>query len=111
MPTRFYPGVYGPELVEMMGGAFDSAWAEFEPKPANQGLARSLMATSIIAAVELGTRDHHNLVRRATVALITAIKTDPKALGRAAPDANRETSTPARRQMLRAAGLAEAGGA
>lgn len=98
MPARFYSGVYGPELVEMMGRAFDSAWADFAPQPANKDLARSLMATAIIDAVELGTRDHENLVRRATVALIIAIKTDPEALGRAAFGADRQAAKRARRR-------------
>jgi hypothetical protein len=84
MPARIYSGVYGPELVETMGRAFDTAWADFIPKPANQGLARSLMATAIIEAVETGTRDHESLVRQAIVALTTTIKADPEALGQAA---------------------------
>jgi hypothetical protein len=91
MPARFYSGAYGPELVETMSRAFDSAWIDFAPQPANKDLARALMATAIIEAVDLGTRDHDNLVRRATVALMTAIKADPEALGRAAPGADRQT--------------------
>jgi hypothetical protein len=98
MPTRFYSGVYEPELVETMGRAFDSAWADFAPQPANKDLARSLMATAIIDAVELGARDHESLVRRATVALMIAIKTDPKALGRAASGVDRQSAKPSRRR-------------
>jgi hypothetical protein len=88
MPARIYSGVYGPELVETMGRAFDTAWADFMPKPANLGLARSLMATAIIEAVELGTRDHENLVRRAIAALSTTIEADPEALVQVAPGAD-----------------------
>jgi hypothetical protein len=87
MPARIYSGLFGPELVETMGRAFDTAWADFIPKPANQGLARSLMATAIIEAVETGTRDQESLVRNAIVALTTTIKADPEALGQAAPGA------------------------
>jgi hypothetical protein len=74
MPARIYSEVYGPELVETMGRAFDTAWADFIPKPANQGLARSLMATAIIEAVETGTRDQERIVRQAIVALTTTIR-------------------------------------
>jgi hypothetical protein len=98
MPTRFYSGVYEPELVVTMGRAFDSAWADFAPQPANKDLARSLMATAIIDAVEVGTRDHENLVRRATLALMIAIKADPEALGRAAPGTDRRAAKPSRRR-------------
>jgi len=101
MPTRFYSGVYEPEMVETMGRAFDSAWADFAPQPANKDLARSLMATAIIDAVELGARDHDNLVRRATVALMIAIKADPKALGRAPPGTDRRNAKPSRRRSPR----------
>jgi hypothetical protein len=99
MPTRFYSGVYEPEMVETMGRAFDSAWSDFAPQPANKDLARSLMATAIIDAVELGARDHDNLVRRATVALMIAIKADPKALGQAASRMDR--AKPSRRRSPR----------
>jgi hypothetical protein len=94
MPARIYSGVYGPELVETMGRAFDTAWADFIPKPANQGLARSLMATAIIEAVETGTRDQESLVRQAIVALTTTITADPEALGQAAPGADHRRNRP-----------------
>jgi hypothetical protein len=92
VPSRFTSGAYEPELVNEMSRAFEHAWADFEPRPKNERLAKWLMATAIIEAVELGTRHHEHLVRRATVALITAIKADPRALGQAAPDAGRQTS-------------------
>jgi hypothetical protein len=68
---------YGPPIVNLMGAAMDKAWADFEPRPKNKGLARSLMASAII---EAGRRDHDVLVRKATVTLMAAIKIDPEAL-------------------------------
>jgi hypothetical protein len=87
MPSRFTSGAYEPELVKEMSDAFEHAWGDFEPRPRDERLAKWLMATAIIEAVELGTRGHENLVRRATVALMTAVKADPDALGRPAPRA------------------------
>jgi hypothetical protein len=68
-----------------MTGAFDRAWDDFEPRPRNLNLARSLMASAIIEAVEAGERDEQSLVRKATVTLIKAIKVDPDLLNAAAP--------------------------
>jgi hypothetical protein len=76
-------GAYGAAIVNLMDSAMDKAWADFEPLPKNRGLARSLMASAIIEAVEAGKRDHDVLVRKATVTLIAAIKVDPEALSRA----------------------------
>jgi hypothetical protein len=87
MPSRFTSGSYEPELIKEMSDAFERAWADFAPRPKNERLAKRLMATAIVESVELGTRDHETLVRRATVALMTAIKADPKLLD--AADARR----------------------
>jgi molybdopterin-guanine dinucleotide biosynthesis protein A len=80
MPSRFTSGAYGPELVKTMSAAFDRAWDDFAPRPKNEALARSLMASAVIEAVEAGDRDHDSLVRKATVTLIKAIKIDPDLL-------------------------------
>lgn len=80
MPSRFTSGAYGPELVKAMSDAFDRAWADFAPRPKNETLARSLMASAIVEAVEAGDRDDASLVRKATVTLIKAIKIDPNLL-------------------------------
>ena len=80
MPARFTSGAYDPEVAKMMGDALDQAWAEFEPKPRNSELARSLMATAIIERFEGGEGDFEGLVRGATIALMSAIKADPDRL-------------------------------
>jgi hypothetical protein len=80
VPSRFASGAYGPELVKAMSDALDRAWDDFAPRPKNETLARSLMASAVIEAVEAGDRDHASLVRKATVTLIKAIKIDPDLL-------------------------------
>jgi hypothetical protein len=85
VPSRFTSGVYTPELVKVMSGAFDRAWRDFEPRPKNQTLAMSLMASAIIEAVEAGEREEEALVRKATVTLIKAVKIDPELLDAVAP--------------------------
>ena len=82
MPERLTSGAYTPDVAKLMGDALDRAWADFEPKPRNAKFARSLMATAIIERFETGAGDMDALVRVATVALISAIKTDPELLGR-----------------------------
>jgi hypothetical protein len=81
MPSRFTSGVYDPDLVKAMGEALDSAWAKFEPPPGNLELARGLMASAIIEAVEAGERAPHALAEKAERALRAAIKEDPTAVG------------------------------
>jgi hypothetical protein len=85
MPERFHSGAYDPELTVLMGAALDSAWSDFAPRPKNEVLARSLMASAIIEAVEAGERNRNTLVRKATVALMAAVKVDPKLLERPVP--------------------------
>lgn len=80
MPSRFTSGAYEPERVKVMSDAFERAWGDFAPRPKNENLARSLMASAIVEAVEAGDLDHASLVRKATVTLIKAIKIDPKLL-------------------------------
>jgi hypothetical protein len=82
--SRFTSGAYGPELVKVMSDAFDRAWSDFAPRPKNETLAKSLMASAIIEALESGDRDEASLVRKATVTLMKAIKIDPESLDAAA---------------------------
>jgi hypothetical protein len=82
MPERFASDAYDPEMTKLMGEALERAWSDFQPRPKNERLARSLMATAIIEAVEAGDADKNALVRAATVGLMTAIKADPNALNR-----------------------------
>jgi hypothetical protein len=83
MPSRFTSGAYDPELVKEMSQAFDRAWGDFAPRPKNEELARSLMASAIIETVEAGKRDQDDLARGATLALMKAIKINPKLLNTA----------------------------
>jgi hypothetical protein len=80
MPERFASDAYNPETTKLMGEAFEKAWADFQPRPKNESLARSLMATAIIEAVAAGVVGRDALTRAATVGLMSAIKADPDAL-------------------------------
>ena len=80
MPGRFASDAYDPEMTKLMGAALERAWVDFQPRPKNARLARSLMATAIIEAVEAGETDSSALMRAATVGLMTAMKADPDAL-------------------------------
>jgi len=80
MPERFNSGAYDPELIKLMSAAVNAAWDAFEPRPRNEPLAKSLMASAVIENVEAGVNDRETLVRRATIALIAAIKIDPAEL-------------------------------
>ena len=82
MPERFASDSYGPEMTKLMGEALERAWSDFQPRPRNTPLARSLMATAIIEAVAGGEADRKALIRAATVGLMTAIKADPNALNK-----------------------------
>jgi hypothetical protein len=80
MPSRFASGVYGPELVGVMGEALEAAWAKFDPAPKNVDLARQFLASAIIEAVESGAREPEVLAARAVCVLDAAIHRDPVAL-------------------------------
>jgi hypothetical protein len=58
-----------------MGSAFDAAWENFKPAPNDAVLARLLMASAIIEAVEAGAREPEVLTTKAVRALRAAIKT------------------------------------
>ena len=93
MPSRFTSGAYDPELVKIMSQALDRAWGDFEPRPKNQDLARSLMASAIIEAIEAGEHEEDALLRKATVTLMKAIKVDPDLLNARAPSAGEADSS------------------
>jgi len=71
MPSHFAARAFEPE----MNNAFDQAWRDFRPRPQNEELARSILATAIIEAMEAGDREPVDLARKATLALRAAIKT------------------------------------
>jgi hypothetical protein len=73
-------GVYGPEILKVMGDAFDTAWKKFNPVPKNTELARILMASAIVEAAEAGELRPAIFVDRATRTLGAAVKDDPEAL-------------------------------
>jgi hypothetical protein len=75
------PGVYEPEILKVMGDTFDRAWQEFKPRPNNAELARNLMASAIIEAVEAGAVGPTILVDRALRALRAAIFEDRETPG------------------------------
>ena len=80
MFSHLTSGVYYPEILTVMGDALDIAWKKFRPVPKNAALARTVMASAIIEAVEAGESEPATFVDRATRALRAAIKEDPEAL-------------------------------
>jgi hypothetical protein len=94
-PRFITSGAYGASIVNMMGSAMDKAWADFEPRPKNEGLAKSLMESAIIEGIEADVREHDVLVRKATVTLMAAIKLDPEVLALTGPRARARRPHPA----------------
>jgi hypothetical protein len=90
-------GVYYPEILKEMGDAFDTAWKKFKPAPKNTELARSLIASAIIEAVEAGESEPATFVGKATRALRAAIKEDPEALNAVAARRTRRNRLPLER--------------
>jgi hypothetical protein len=70
MPSRFTSRAYEPEMSD----ALDQAWRDFQPRPKNDELAKSIMAAAIIEAMEAGDREPVDLARKATLALQAAIR-------------------------------------
>jgi hypothetical protein len=77
MGAPFASRRYGPELVSLMSAALDAAWANFDPPPRHENLARAILASAIVEAVGVGMREPGDLAQRATIALSVAIKVDP----------------------------------
>lgn len=84
MPARFTSGVYGPEIVRLMTDALEAAWSKHNGPPHNTDLARQIMATAIIEAVDKDKRSSEALVAAAIRALDDAMESDllRTALGR-----------------------------
>ncbi len=80
MSSHHMQGVYAPEILKVMGDALDRAWKEFKPRPKNAELARLLMTSAIIDAVEAGAAEATILADKATRALSAAIGEDREAL-------------------------------
>jgi len=81
MPSRFASGAYEPEIVTLMGEAFELAWKDFRlNRPHNQTLAKELLASAIIAGVGEGGREPKALAKTATKALRKVVKDNPTAL-------------------------------
>jgi hypothetical protein len=94
MFSHLTSGVYDPEILKEMGDAFDTAWKKFKPVPKNAALARTVMASGIIEAVEAGESEPATFVDRATRALRAAIKEDPEALNAVAARRTRRNCLP-----------------
>jgi hypothetical protein len=73
MPSRFTSGVYDPKLVKLMSDAVDAACLDYEGLPRNLDLARQIMATGIIEAVDANERSPKALVAAAKRALDEAM--------------------------------------
>jgi hypothetical protein len=80
MSSHKTPGAYEPEILKVMGEAFDRAWEEFRAGPKYDELSRFLIARAIIQAVEAGAVEATILVDTATRALRAALGEDREAL-------------------------------
>jgi hypothetical protein len=84
-PHALPPEPTKPEIVTLMGKAFDLAWRDFGlARPGDQTFTKKLLASAIIASVEEGGREPIALAKAATKALRKVIETAP-----AAPDGER----------------------
>jgi hypothetical protein len=72
---------YGPELIEIMGRALDSASAQATHLGGDAELARLVMASAIIDEVDAGVRTHDLLVLAALDALRLATTLSRSNLG------------------------------
>jgi hypothetical protein len=84
MPSRFTSGLYDPTLVNLMSAALEAAWSECQRVPGNADLARQIMASAIIAAVDIDERSPEALAGVALRALDEAMQSShlKTALGR-----------------------------
>jgi hypothetical protein len=71
---RFAQGEYGPELVRLMTEALESAWRQAPTLVEDVELGRLVMASAIIEQVDLGVRNHDELVSIAGKALAAALR-------------------------------------
>jgi predicted YcjX-like family ATPase len=86
MPSRFTSGLYDPALVNLMSAALEAALSKYKDLPGNVALARQIMATAIISAVDLDESSLDALAAAAVRALDEAMQSShlKTALGRSA---------------------------
>jgi hypothetical protein len=84
MPSRFTSGLYDPALVRLMSVGLEAAWSKYSRLPGNTDLARQIMASAIIAAVDANERSPEALIAVAVRALDEAMESNhlKTALGR-----------------------------
>jgi hypothetical protein len=70
----FAQGEYGPELVELMTEALESAWGQVRPAVKDVELGRLVLASAIIEQVDLGVRVREDLVATARKSLEAALR-------------------------------------
>lgn len=69
---------YGPELVQLMSEALESAWRQASHLAQDAELGRLVMAGAIIDQVDLGVRSLEDLVAMARKALDAATRLSPR---------------------------------
>jgi hypothetical protein len=69
---------YGPELVQLMSEALESAWGQTSDLALDVELGRLVMAGAIIDQVDLGVRRREELVAVARKALDAAALLSPR---------------------------------
>jgi hypothetical protein len=74
MLSRLTSGEYGPDLVELMSEALDSAWRQVRRPPRDAELARLIMAAAILEQVDAGVRVRDELIGGAAKALAAAAR-------------------------------------
>jgi hypothetical protein len=74
MPQRFESRRYDPEIIKLMKTALESAWEMVRIPPKSAELARLVLASAIIDAVDAGVRECEQLAGRALAALAAAAR-------------------------------------
>jgi hypothetical protein len=77
MPNRQFT-VHDPERVKKMVDALERAWVSVEPRPQNEGAARSILASAIVNAVEHGAQSQDAWTQRAMLTLWKERKMNPE---------------------------------
>ena len=74
MPQRFESRRYDPEIIKLMKTALDSAWAMVRIPPKSAELARLVLASAIIDAVDAGVRECEQLAAKDLAELAAAAR-------------------------------------
>jgi len=74
MPQRFESRRYDPEIIKLMKTALESAWEMVRIPPKSAELARLVLASAIIDAVDAGVRECEQLAARGIAALAAAAR-------------------------------------